>query len=283
MSARPGVCSGRWFRGCDFGDVIVGCSGHSNSCPLPGPNFTHSWSQPRSTTTQLFLPQMSPSSQTANPSISNFTAIFDAASHEYKAHTKQDLATHPFAAALQGHNSPDYILNVFRDQARAFNKFRKGNDKLMEWLTPIVNILLTFSETLGDGAGLVSHLPFYISRYFTVVSVGIFACEDDFHRHRYPPRGSSPPMFPLVCVCVTLGSGGERCYGELWSTPQPLRAHSIIPPTSQSLHSSSSHTRDYLVTREDHGADSRCSGVFDEGDEGEANQYVFPYDVLVRG
>jgi hypothetical protein len=103
---------------------------------------------------------MSASSRTTNPSISNFTAIFEAASHEYKTLTKQDLATHPFAAALQGYNSPDSILNVFRDQAQAFDKIRNGDDKLMEWLTPIVNILFTFSESLGEGVSLVSLLSF---------------------------------------------------------------------------------------------------------------------------
>ena len=57
----------------------------------------------------------------------------------------------------------------------------------------------------------------------------------------------------------------------------------MLPPTSQSLHSSSPHTGDDLITREDHGTGSHCSGVVDEGDEGEANQYVFPFSVLVRG
>jgi hypothetical protein len=47
-------------------------------------------------------------------------------------------------------------MNVFQKQAQAFDKFRKGNDKLMAWLTPIVNILFTFSGTLGEGIGLVS-------------------------------------------------------------------------------------------------------------------------------
>ena len=60
---------------------------------------------------------MSANGRTTDSSISNFTAIFEAALQEYKALTKQDLATHPLAAALQGYNSPDSILNVFRDQA----------------------------------------------------------------------------------------------------------------------------------------------------------------------
>ena len=107
---------------------------------------------------------MSTRDQVADPSASNFAAIFDAASREYKSLTKKDLATHPFAAAIEGHDSPDSILNVFRKQAQAFDTFRKGDDKLMERLTPIVNILFTFSETLGEGVGLVSlHSVQYIT------------------------------------------------------------------------------------------------------------------------
>ena len=102
---------------------------------------------------------MSSSNQTIHHSIPNFTAIFDAASREYKILTRKDLATHPFAAAIEDRNSPDFILNVFRNQAQAFDAFRKGDDKLMTSLTPIVNILFTFSETLGEGVGLVSLHP----------------------------------------------------------------------------------------------------------------------------
>jgi hypothetical protein len=99
---------------------------------------------------------MSTSKQTTNVSTANFTAIFDAASNEYKTLTKQDLQTHPFAAAFENSNSPDSVMNVFRKQAQAFDEFRKGDDKLMTWLTPIVNILFTFSGTLGEGIGIVS-------------------------------------------------------------------------------------------------------------------------------
>ena len=99
---------------------------------------------------------MSTSSQTTDLSTSNFAVIFDAASREYKSLTKKDLATHPFAAAIESFNTPDAILNVFQKQASIFDKFRKGDDKLMEWLTPIVNILFTFSESLGEGVSLVS-------------------------------------------------------------------------------------------------------------------------------
>jgi len=109
---------------------------------------------------------MSPSNQTTDPSIFNFTAIFHAASQEYQALTKKDLATHPFAAAIEDRNSPDSIPNVFRNQAQAFDAFFKGDDKLMASLTPIVNILFTFSETLGEGVGLVS---LYSVQYISVL------------------------------------------------------------------------------------------------------------------
>jgi hypothetical protein len=106
---------------------------------------------------------MSTATQTADSSTSNFTAIFEAASREYKTLTKQDLESHPFGAALEGYNTPDAILGVFRKQAQAFDKLCKGEDKLMAWLTPIVNIRFSFSATLGEGIGLVSPRSFHIS------------------------------------------------------------------------------------------------------------------------
>jgi hypothetical protein len=85
----------------------------------------------------------------------NFNAIFEAASNEYKTLTGQGLEAHPFAAALEDYFSPDSVLNVFRQQARAFDTFPKGEDKLMVHLTPIVYILFSISETLGKAISLV--------------------------------------------------------------------------------------------------------------------------------
>jgi hypothetical protein len=99
---------------------------------------------------------MSSTSQPTDLSTSNFTNILDAASDEYRKLTKQDLRTHPFAAVLRTCDSPDTVLNVFRGQACAFDEFCKGDDNLMKWLNPIVNILFTLSGTLGEGIALVS-------------------------------------------------------------------------------------------------------------------------------
>ena len=96
-----------------------------------------------------------------DPSAANFTVIFDAASNEYKTLTGQQLGSHPFVAAFENSNSPNSVLDVFQKQAQMFDKFRKGDDKLMAWLTPIVNILFTFSGTIGEGIGLVSIQSIY--------------------------------------------------------------------------------------------------------------------------
>jgi hypothetical protein len=103
---------------------------------------------------------MSTSNQTAGPSrfTDNFTAIFNAAENEYQSVTGKPLDTHPFATQLDSCDSPEAISNFLQTRAQAFSKFREGDEKLMAWLNPTVNILITFSATLGVGIGLVSHL-----------------------------------------------------------------------------------------------------------------------------
>jgi hypothetical protein len=102
---------------------------------------------------------MSDTNQAAGPSRStdNFTVIFQAASTEYERVTGKPLDTHPFATQLDSCDSPEAVLNVFRTQAQTFDSFRKGDEKLLTWLDPIVHVLFTFSATLGEGIGLVSH------------------------------------------------------------------------------------------------------------------------------
>ena len=100
---------------------------------------------------------MSASNQTADSSSNNFATIFEAASNNYKTLTGQDLRTHPLATELESNNnSPDSILGIFRKQAQLLDKFCNDDDKLMKSLTPIVNILFTFSTTAGANIGLVS-------------------------------------------------------------------------------------------------------------------------------
>jgi hypothetical protein len=144
---------------------------------------------------------MSARNQTSDPSSSKFTAIFEVASNEYKTLTGQDLGTHPFAIALEGHNSPDSVLEVFRKQAQAFDKSRKGDDKLMAWLTPIVNILFMFSATLGEGIGLVRPHSSYISHRFNVCFSAILSRKDNLCRNWCPFRGKAIHISLSVLPC----------------------------------------------------------------------------------
>jgi hypothetical protein len=66
--------------------------------------------------------------------------------------TKKDLLKHPLADRLQACDSPSSILTVLQEQVRELNESQCGNTK---WLDPAVDVLHTFSETLGEGVGSV--------------------------------------------------------------------------------------------------------------------------------
>ena len=99
------------------------------------------------------------SSMSTNPSTtscpSNFNVIFQKALKAYKTKTKQDLITHPLVTQLQACNSPADILFILQDQVHQFEESQSGDERLRRWLDPTINVLYAFSETLGQGVGLV--------------------------------------------------------------------------------------------------------------------------------
>ena len=214
---------------------------------------------------------MSTSKQTTDLSTANFTAIFDAASNEYKTLTKQDLQTHPFAAAFENSNSPDSVMNVFRRQAQAFDKFCKGDDKLMALLTPIINILFLFSGTLGEGVGIVSVPFFMIYRPCRHILLSLSLPQRQSSLGLVFFLGSVYFHIPYMSIHIIFNSGGKGCYRELRSAPETSRADPIFPSTPSSLHISPTHGGDDGATRENHGPDSVYSCAFDQDNEREAN------------
>ncbi|KAN0105540.1 hypothetical protein V8E52_010945, partial [Russula decolorans] len=92
-----------------------------------------------------------PSTSTSH---SKFVPIFNAALDSYKRKTKKDLAKHPLLSSLQSCDSPDAVLAVLRDQIPAFNQSQNRDDGLTKWVIPTVNVLYTFSGTIGQGVGL---------------------------------------------------------------------------------------------------------------------------------
>jgi len=87
---------------------------------------------------------------------SNFASIFNVALESYKRKTKKDLASDPLLPSLQSCESPEAVLTVLREQVPAFNPSQSDDDGLTKWVTPTVNVLHSFSETIGQGVGLVN-------------------------------------------------------------------------------------------------------------------------------
>jgi hypothetical protein len=83
-------------------------------------------------------------------------SIFNAALETYKRNTKKDLASHPLLPSLQSCDYPEAILTILREQIPAFSQSQNGVDGLTKWVTPTVNVLFSFSATLGGGVGLVN-------------------------------------------------------------------------------------------------------------------------------
>ena len=86
----------------------------------------------------------------------NFQLIFSNALKAYERRTKKDLLAHPLAVELQTCNSPSAILAVLRQQVQG--QGLDQSDRWTKWLDPTVNVLHTFSDTLGEGVSLVSFM-----------------------------------------------------------------------------------------------------------------------------
>lgn len=98
-------------------------------------------------------------SQTLNvTSTLDFKNLFDVALVQYTKSTGKDLRNHPLAYMIDVCVSPDSILAVFQEQSRAFNEFRDGNPKLIDWLAPVVYNLyaISTSASISAGASLVN-------------------------------------------------------------------------------------------------------------------------------
>ena len=100
-----------------------------------------------------------PSSGTST-SHSKFVPIFNTALETYKRKTKKDLAKHPLLPRLQSCESPEAILTVLQEQIPASSQSQNSDDGLTKWIAPTVNVLYSFSGTLGGVLGLVSITTF---------------------------------------------------------------------------------------------------------------------------
>ena len=115
------------------------------------------------------------SSASASTSSSNFQSIFNTALKAYEKKTKKGLLAHPLAARLQACKSADDIFAILQEKVNEFDQSRSADERLSKWLNPTINVLYSFSATLGAGVGLVSALE---SNSLLLVTdfAGILAC-----------------------------------------------------------------------------------------------------------
>ena len=79
--------------------------------------------------------------------------MLDAALIKYKNKTGEDLQAIWLASELQSCESVNSVLDILRDQANTLD--RSGDRKLMTWIDPLVHVLSSFSDALGDCVSLV--------------------------------------------------------------------------------------------------------------------------------
>ena len=137
---------------------------------------------------------------TTSTSHSNFASVFNAALEKYNRKTKQDLAKHPLLPRLQSCNSPEAILVALREQTPNVNQSQNGGDDgLTTWVTPIVNVLYSFSATLGGVVGLVNiHISHYHIVRSNIYLSGIPTSEHNFYGNWRPSPGPCRSPFPYT-------------------------------------------------------------------------------------
>jgi hypothetical protein len=111
-------------------------------------------------------PSYYPMSQASPPvtSRSNYRAIFDGALEAYKKKTGNDLVSNPLFHSIETCNSPDAVLAILQAQILEPGQSQNSRNKLTTWLDPTVNVLNTFSATIGGFVGLVSLKEYEMTR-----------------------------------------------------------------------------------------------------------------------
>ena len=123
-------------------------------------------------------------------SLSDFASLFNAALEAYKRKTKKDLASHPLLPSFQSCDSCDAVLIVLREQIPAFNESQNGDDGLTKWIAPTVNVLYSFSATLGGVVGLVISECFLVKTFCSnICFLGISSGEHNIYGHWRPTLG----------------------------------------------------------------------------------------------
>jgi STAND-like protein len=96
----------------------------------------------------------------SGPSAVRFQSILNSALQDYTKQTRVDLSKYDFVSQLERCGSPDEVLWLLRDKAKKFKEYRDGNRKLINWITPVVQVIHVFAGFLGEVTSMVSRKAF---------------------------------------------------------------------------------------------------------------------------
>lgn len=96
------------------------------------------------------------STRQVTPSTAHTKLINDALAN-YTKITGISLSENRYATTLEQSKSSEDILNLLKKQGREFEEYRKGDHRLITYLSPAVKVFQAFSRILGGVGGLVSH------------------------------------------------------------------------------------------------------------------------------
>jgi hypothetical protein len=89
---------------------------------------------------------------------SSFQEILDKALADYleQIGVTVELDKHPFIDQLRGRDSPDDVLKLLEEKANAFKVYRDGNRKLINGLSPVVQVIHLLSGVLGQAVSSIN-------------------------------------------------------------------------------------------------------------------------------
>ena len=167
----------------------------------------------------------------ASNTTSNFETIFNAALANYTKQTGKDLRNHPLASKIDSSDKPDSILDIFQEQAQAFDEFRRsepGDSELFKLLRPVVYVSLPTKDVLQHSVGYVSPTMLLINHtvYLNTLSPRRFRTLSQFSRlsgYSYPCV--SPCLSPPHSLSQSRLLDGQICRGQLRRLGRHLRMH----------------------------------------------------------
>jgi hypothetical protein len=142
----------------------------------------------------------------------NYRSIFDSALDVYRKKTKSDLASHPLLTKIESCGCPEAVLTTLRREILAFDQARSSNNKSSTWLNSTVNVLYTFSSTIGESVGLVCFSDVFKLIILMITLTDIPPCGVDFHGYWHPSFGEDLPVLFVFDIMIYMSFlGSYRC------------------------------------------------------------------------